>query len=136
MTTKASLFLAISMTGLGLLSGFGHDDHSHDEAGPNGGRLITTVEPHVEFLVTKDRKVQLTFLKKDNKTAIPPAAQVVSVVAGKRFRARTLTFSKHGGSLLSDKALPKGDDLPTTVTIHLKPGAEKHRAKFHLTFSK
>jgi len=138
MNPKAFPFLLISMVGLGLLTGYGHDtghDHAH-VAGPNGGRLIASVEPHVEFLVTKDRRVQLTFLEKDNKTAIPPTEQVVSVVAGKRFRTRTLKFSKHGSSLLSDKTLPKGDNLPTTVTIQLKPGAEKNRVKFHLAFSK
>ena len=34
-----------------------HGDHDHDtvEAGPNGGRILTSVEPHAEFLVTEDR---------------------------------------------------------------------------------
>ena len=53
-------------------------DHEHEhgkESGPNGGRLITSVEPHAEFLVTKDRKVQITFVGHDDKV-VPASAQV------------------------------------------------------------
>ena len=43
----------------------GHDDHkghAHEKkiAGPNGGRVLTKVEPHLEFFVTKDHKIQIT----------------------------------------------------------------------------
>jgi len=41
------------------------------------------VDPKAEFFVTKDRKVQITFLDKEGK-AIEPAAQVVTVTAGER----------------------------------------------------
>src|SRR6056297_132527 len=40
-----------------------HGDHEHAhgdiEAGPNGGRILDDVEPHLEFLVTEDRKVEI-----------------------------------------------------------------------------
>ena len=44
------------------------DDHKHEkkEAGPNGGKILTAMEPHAEFFVTSDRKVQITFLGQDN----------------------------------------------------------------------
>jgi len=117
--------------------GDGGHDHTHEkgEAGPNGGRLITSVKPHLEFLVTEDRKVQLTFLEDDHKTVIAPAEQVVSVVAGDRSNPTALAFARSGDALLSDKALPEGDDFPTVLTIQLKPDAEKNREKFNLDFS-
>ena len=51
------------------LPAFAAEDHDHakKEAGPNGGKVLTTIEPHAEFFVTTDRKVQITFLNKDGK---------------------------------------------------------------------
>lgn len=58
-----------------------HSDHAHGEhkegeehakktPGPNGGRLIHSVEPHVEFVVREDRRVQINFLN-DDLQAVP-----------------------------------------------------------------
>ena len=62
-------------------------DHKHDhdkvEAGPNGGRVLNVVEPHLEFFVTKDRKVQITAMGEDGK-AVPIDKQVVKVTGGDR----------------------------------------------------
>src|SRR6187401_1531265 len=77
------------------------------EAGPNGGRLITTVEPHLEFLVTADKKVQISGVK-DGKAA-PLAGQVISVTAGERSKPTKLEFKEEGGKLVSSNALPEGD---------------------------
>ena len=48
----------------------GKDDHHHaqpdnhaahqKEGGPNGGRLITSVTPHIEFLVMEDLKILIS----------------------------------------------------------------------------
>ncbi|MCB1085430.1 MAG: hypothetical protein KDM63_00170, partial [Verrucomicrobiae bacterium] len=82
--------LALSLWGCGGHDHDDHDhdhdhadhDHAHDgdhehsadyvaekgesgekkQAGPNGGRVVTVVEPAVEFFVTDDRKVRLTFV--------------------------------------------------------------------------
>jgi hypothetical protein len=50
-------------------------DHDHDkkEAGPNGGRLLTALDPHAEFFVTADRKVQITFLDEEVTVTISSA---------------------------------------------------------------
>jgi len=62
-------------------------DHGHEhggiEDGPNGGRLLTTVEPHLEFFVTDDRKVQITSIDEEEK-AQPIGEQVVKVIGGSR----------------------------------------------------
>ena len=75
-------------------------DHKHEkkDAGPNGGRVITAVEPHLEFLVTKDRKVEITALTEDLKTA-KLSGQVIAVTAGDRSNPTKLEFKEDGGKL-------------------------------------
>lgn len=111
-----------------------HDhDHDHDEkkAGPTGGRLITQVEPHAEFLVTKDKKVEIRFVNDDNKV-VAPASQVVTVTLGDRSNPTKLAFTKDGDKLVSDKTVPEGNDYPTVVSIKTDPKAKTVNAKFNL----
>lgn len=112
-----------------------HTAHEKKVAGPNGGRILTGLEPRAEFFVTAARKVQITFLGKDGK-AVLPAAQVVTVTAGERSAPTKLTFVKSGNVLLSNVALPAGDDLPTVVQIVPVPGAETVTHKFNTDLSK
>lgn len=113
-------------------------DHGHEHekkmAGPNGGRILTKVEPHAEFFVTADRKVQITFVDDDGK-AIGPAAQVVTITAGDRAAPTKLTFAKSGDVLLSDAALPAGNDFPAVVQIKATPDAKAVTEKFNVNLS-
>ena len=108
-----------------------HDhDHEHDElvAGPNGGRVFQSVEPHLEFLVTEDRKIRITALKPDNKTVIPIGDQRIRVIGGDRTKPTRLAFTRERDSLLSDGTLPEGNDFPIVVQISAgegKPVMEK-----------
>jgi hypothetical protein len=116
-----------------------HDDHEgHDHgdivAGPNGGRVLTSVEPHAEFFVTDDRKVQIAFVNDDLKP-VPAAGQNVSVIAGDRSSPTSLSFAKSGDVLLSDKALPAGNDFPVIVQIKTDASAETVREKFNLNLA-
>lgn len=116
----------------------GHDhDHAHEKkiTAPNGGRIITAVEPHAEFLVTADRKVQITFVDDDGKP-VAPAEQVVTVTAGERSSPTKLTFTKSGNTLVSSGALPSGNDFPTVVQIKATPDAKTVTEKFNLNLSK
>lgn len=108
--------------------------HEKNEAGPNRGRLITSVTPHAEFFVTTDRKVQITFVGEDGK-AVAPAAQVVTVTAGDRTSPTKLTFTKTGNVLLSDVALPAGNNFPTVVQIKTSPEAKPSYTRFTLNTS-
>jgi len=110
-----------------------HKDHDHakKKAGPNGGRILTEVEPHLEFLVTKDRKVKITPLNKEGKV-IPLAEQKIDIIAGDRSKPIRMKFKKEGGSLISDKAFPEGNDFPVVVSIKLTPDSKKVRSKFNL----
>ena len=119
-------FLACLTLGLSVVTAQAHD-HSKPAvkkiAGPNGGRILTGFEPRAEFFVTADRKVQITFLGEDGK-AVAPAEQVVTVTAGDRSAPTKLTFAKSGNVLLSDVALPTGDEVPTVVQFKPKPEAK------------
>ncbi|HEX2747018.1 MAG TPA: hypothetical protein VHM91_03385 [Verrucomicrobiales bacterium] len=114
------------------------EEHAHDharKAGPTGGRLITAVEPHVEFFVTKEKKVEIRFVDDDNKV-VAPGTQEISVTLGERAKPTKLTFAKDGDKLVSDKTVPEGNDYPTVVQIRAKKGAKPVNEKFNLNMSK
>ena len=111
-----------------------HDhDHSHDkvEAGPNGGRILNIVEPHLEFFVTKDRKVQITAVGEDGK-AVPIGKQVVKVTGGSRSNPTRMKFKKEGDVLVSDIAFPAGNDFPVVVQVKEKKISKSLLVKFNL----
>jgi len=134
-TTK-NLFIAASailaIAG-GALAGPGHD-HTKVEAGPNGGRLITSVDPHAEFLVLPDRKVKITFVGGDGRV-IAPTDQVVTVTTGDRSAPVKLAFVKEGDALISDATIPEGNMLPTIIQIKSSPTAKAEITKFNLNLS-
>lgn len=134
MKTKTIHLLAALILALPAFAGDNHD-HAKKEAGPNGGKILTAVEPHAEFFVTSDRKVQITFLD-DNGKAIAPAAQTVTVTAGERSAPTKLTFAKSGNVLISDKSLPEGTAFPAVVQIKLTPEAKAVVEKFNLNLAK
>jgi hypothetical protein len=105
------------------------------KAGPNNGRLITSVEPHAEFFVNEEKKVEIRFVDGASKV-VPPAEQEVVVTLGERSKPTRLTFTKDGDKLVSDKTVPEGNDYPTVVQIRAKAGAKAVNEKFHLNFTK
>jgi hypothetical protein len=110
-------------------------DHEHGgKAGPTGGKLITEVEPHVEFFVNKDKKVEIRFVDDDNKV-VAPGEQVINVTLGDRNAPTKLSFTKDGDKLISDKAVPEGNDLPTVVQIKAKAGEKSVTEKFNLNLN-
>jgi hypothetical protein len=108
--------------------------HEHKIAGPNGGRLLTIVEPHAEFFVTPDRKVQITFVD-DALQPIAVAAQTVIVTAGDRTAPTTLNFVREGNVLVSDRELPPGNNFPAIVQLKTSPEAKTTVARFNVNFS-
>jgi hypothetical protein len=113
-----------------------HADHDHaKKAGPTGGKLITAVEPHVEFFVNKDKKVEIRFVDDDNKV-VAPGEQVISVTLGERSKPTRLTFTKDGDKLVSDKVIPAGNDYPTVVQIKTSAKAKAVNEKFNLNMTK
>ena len=123
---RRSTFLAALCLGALVQPGWaGKEDKKHDHdhatmAGPNGGRVLHEVHPHAELLVTKDRKLQITFLTAKGK-ATAPGEQTMTVICGKRTRPTRMSFARKGNSFLSDKALPKGLHIPTVIQVRMKP---------------
>lgn len=123
-----------------------HDDHeqkahSHEggehqkkRAGPNGGRVITKVEPHAEFFVTSDKKVQITFLNHDYK-AIPIAKQKVTLIGGDRSNPTRIKFIEKDNMLISDQTLPDINNMPVVLQIKTTPDSKTVREKFYLNFN-
>ncbi|MCF6313385.1 MAG: hypothetical protein L3J39_13130 [Verrucomicrobiales bacterium] len=108
-------------------------DHSHEKkiAGPNGGLLITSVTPHLEFFVTKERKVQITAVDDHNKV-VPIADQSVKVTGGSRSKPTRMEFEKKGGVLLSNNTFPEGKKLPVVLQIKVTPDSKTITKKFYL----
>ena len=102
---------------------------------PNGGRIIESVEPHAEFLLTKDKKIEIRFLD-DTGKVVAPAAQTASVIMGDRSAPTKLAFTKDGDKLISDKVVAEGDNLPVVLTLKTTPDAKAVTAKFNLNLSK
>jgi hypothetical protein len=120
----------------------GHDhDHGHEhgdhgiEAGPNGGRMIESVTPHIEFFLREDRYVQLTFVNESGKV-VPAGNQKITVHGGDRMKPTKLKFEKAGDVLISDQALPDENNMPIIVQIKMAEGEKTIREKFNLNTSK
>lgn len=142
------MLLALSLSGCGDGSvnpdenrgGHSHGNvkHSHAQAGkmtgPNGGRLITSVEPNFEFLVQEDRKVRLTFVD-DGAKPIDVASMSILLVCGDRMSPTKLAFVQAGNVLISDKSLPEGNILPVVLTIQTTPASDPVYEKFNVDFS-
>jgi hypothetical protein len=115
----------------------GEGAHSHDApkkkliGGPNGGRLITIVDPQLEFLLTPERFVQITFLSDDGEV-VPVGDQVVSAVGGNRSAPTKVQFVKKEGRLISTEALPEMKSMPIILQIKVTPDAKSVREAFYL----
>jgi len=134
MKTKHILPLAIAiLNSLALHAG---ENHSHEKKvpGPNGGRLLVSFEPHAEFFVRADRKVQITFVDDDAKP-IAPAEQVVTVTTGERSAPVKMTFIKTENTLLSEQSIPAGNNFPVVFQIKTKPDAKTLVEKFTLNLA-
>lgn len=101
-----------------------HGDHKHEkkEAGPNGGRVLHSIEPHLEFLITADRKIRLTPLGEDNKP-VALKDQSATATGGDRSNPTKFTFVKDGETLLSEQPLPAGNDNPPLI-LQIKLNAD------------
>ncbi len=137
MKTYPILAFAVALlTSVSLHAAGEGDENTHEKkiAGPNGGRILTTIEPHAEFFVTEDRKVQITFLGEDLKP-VAPADQVVTVTTGERSAPVKMTFTESGESLVSEESVPEGNNFPAVVQIKNTAEAKAQVEKFTLNFS-
>ncbi len=112
----------------------GHEGHAdRKDGGPNGGRILGFAEPHLEFLVTEDRKVRI-FALNDAHEAVPTGDLDVRVIGGDRTNPTDLSFAKDGDTLISDGAFPEGNDFPVVVRV-TPAGGETVTEKFNLNLN-
>ncbi len=111
-----------------------HDEGEKSEGGPNGGRLITSVEPAVEFIVQDDRTMQIQLLD-ENRKEVVPTGQVITLIGGDRTNPTTIAFTKKGNRLVSDKALPEGPSVPVVLQIMASSNSELVRERFNVNLS-
>ena len=136
---KTKLILAAFAAILPFVSpSFAADEHDHEHhekiAGPNGGRVITSVEPHLEFFRQDDGKVKITAVDEEGKV-IPLGGTEVSVTGGDRSKPAKLTFAKEGDSMISDKAFPEGKNLPVVLRVKSSEDAQPVYERFTLNLS-
>ena len=73
-----------------------------------GLRALTQAEPHVEFLITAERKLQVTFLDEvDNLDSLPE--QPISIVLIDQPERPAIAFEMEGRVLTSSDPLPEDD---------------------------
>lgn len=134
--SSLAAFVALALASALVADDKKKHDHDHDHehgaiAGPTGGRMITSVEPHAEFFVNKDNKIEIRFFDDDNEP-VAPGGQTVSVVMGERSKPTKLAFAKDGDKLVSDQAIPAGNLLPTVVQIKPSADAKTVTERFNL----
>ncbi|MDQ8184167.1 hypothetical protein [Pelagicoccus sp. SDUM812002] len=127
-------FFAAAAFYAACLSTSSAQDHEHDFEAPNGGRLVTNVEPHAEIYVADDGEVKVTFLS-DHGEVIPPAKQLITLVGGDRMDPIRTNFEKIGESFVSEEKLPMGKAIPLVVQFQEEPGGKTYRERFQLNMS-
>jgi len=134
---KTRIKALLIVLGLGLspaLHAKDEHDHAKKTAGPNGGRVVTSVDPHFEFFVTPEKKVKITFLGEDGKP-VALKEQSVTATGGERANPTKLAFAKEGETLISDKALPDGKMIPIVLQVKLTPDAKAVTEKFGINLA-
>lgn len=132
MKTKQTITTLIAILGIAVLPAAMAEekhDHAHKEAGPNGGRIVTAMEPHFEFLVMPDRTLKITFLGEDGKP-VAMKEQSITAIGGDRANPTKFAFARNGESLVSDKPLPEGTMIPIVIQVKLSPDAKTVTVKF------
>lgn len=128
-----TLFTALALTLPSFADEKGHS-HAKKDPGPNGGRVITAVKPHLEFLVTPERTVQITALT----DALKPTklrGQIIAITAGERSNPTKLELKEVDGLLVSSP-LPAGNAFPVSVSIKSDAKAKATYEKFTLDLGK
>lgn len=136
MNTK-KILVCLSLLGMALLNSQvlradkDHGAHAKNVGGPNGGRIISNVDPHCEFLLRDDNKIEIRFLDENN-AVVKPGIQVVTLIGGDRSAPTQLTFAEESGVLVSNEAFPKGNSLPVILEIKESPDSPIKRNRFLL----
>lgn len=103
-------------------------------AGPKGGRLLDATPLKAEFLVTAERRVEVTFYD-DHDNPILPGAQVVAVNAEPSGGRVALEMEKTATHFASKTALPAGEPYRVVVQIRATPDAKPQNFRLDLNLA-
>jgi len=129
-TMKNTIHLILTALTISASALFAADEHGHDKPipGPKGGRLVEVKGGHAEFFVQPDKKVSVTFYGEDMK-ALPPAEQVVAVIAEAPAGKARLEFDKTADGFISKTELPEGDGYRVVLQIKTAPDAKSQNLR-------
>lgn len=139
----AFLFLILAN---GIIPSSADEEHSNKEdhdrkqgqfvkdPGPNGGRIVEGDDFKLEFFVTQNRHVQISFLN-DQGEVVSPKDQSVSLIGGSRSDPTRLQFEKSGKVLLSNSALPDLRNMPAILNVKASQEAKPVRERFNINMS-
>ncbi|MBD5779943.1 hypothetical protein IEN85_10630 [Pelagicoccus sp. NFK12] len=134
MKNNIKLLIAVAAIATLGLSVSNAQHHEHEWKAPNGGRIVTGIEPHAEVFVGDDGLVKVTFLS-DEGAVLPPGKQLVTLVGGNRMDPIRLSFKKDGDSLVSEEKLPLDKPIPVVMQFQQDYGEKTHRERFQLSMS-
>jgi hypothetical protein len=100
-------------------------------AGPKGGRLLESTPQKAEFFVTKDRKVELTFLDAALKP-VSPGERTVTVFAEPKSGRVPVALEKTANGFISKTALPPNEPYRVVVQVREKPDARPQNFRVDL----
>lgn len=103
-------------------------------AGPKGGKVVTPAAPHVEFLVSPDRTVVVSFYDQDLKP-VPVSGRIVSVIAEAPAGKVTLDFAARDGALASTAPLPAGEPYRVVLQVRAASGARPQNFRLDLNLA-
>ena len=103
-------------------NGHSHDGHSHNttkkDPGPNGGRILNTMTPALEFFVREDRRVQITALK--DLKAIPVNGLTATLMAVTESTQPPLIYQRRRYFSFG-QTTTRGDNIPVILQIKTRP---------------
>lgn len=108
--------------------------HAAEIVAPNKGRIITSVQPNAELLVSAEKKIEIRFLEPSGKV-VTPTTQIATITMGERSNPTTLTFAINGDKLVSDITIPDAAKQPLVLKIQINPEATPVTEKFTLDLS-
>ena len=100
-------------------------------AGPKGGRLLDATPLRAEFLVTAERRVEITFYD-DHNNPILPGQQVIAVTAEPGTGRTALQMEKTAAGFLSKTPLPAGEPYRIVVQVRATPEAKPQNFRIDL----
>lgn len=108
------------------------DHHSHAIPGPNGGKLITTVDPHLEFWIQPDDgHARITFVNDDIEPIEAPSIPL-SLAMGDRDNPTMIVFEQKGSVLVSKEPLSLEGNPPIILELCSTDGEKAQYERFHL----